>query len=78
MSRRDKIQEILRGVSKNPGTPSEDESLFEAGYLDSFALTDLVSGIEDTFGIQVPDSDLNPRKFETIAKIDSYIESHGA
>jgi acyl carrier protein len=78
VSRREKINEVLRSVSKNPGTPGEEESLFEAGYLDSFALTDLVSGLEQTFGVQVPDKDLTPRKFDTIAKIDAYLESRGA
>ena len=75
MSRREKINEVLRSVAKNPGTPAEDESLFEAGYLDSFALTDLVSGLEQSFGVQVPDGDLTPRKFDTISKIDAYLES---
>jgi acyl carrier protein len=35
----------------------------------------MVSELEREFGIKIPDSDLNPRKFESIAKIQSYIES---
>jgi acyl carrier protein len=78
MSRREKISQVLRGVSKKTGVPDDDESLFEAGYLDSFALPDLVSALEDTFGVSVPDNDLNPRKFDTIARIDAYLETRGA
>lgn len=41
--------------------------------LDSFALPDLVSALEQEFSIKIPDSDLNPRKFDSIARIESYI-----
>ena len=78
MSRRDRISEIVSSVQKIPGKPGEEESLFESGYLDSFALTDLIAALESGFGIQVPDSDLNPRKFDSIARIDNYLTSHGA
>ena len=54
------------------------ESLFESGLLDSFALPDLVSAIEEEFSIKVPDRDLNPRKFDSIARIETYLEEHGA
>jgi acyl carrier protein len=41
--------------------------------LDSFALPDLVSAIEEEFGLKIPDSDLNPRKFDSVARMDDYI-----
>ena len=43
---------------------------------DSFALPDLVSAIEKEFGVKVPDSDLNPRKFDSIARMDAYLADH--
>jgi acyl carrier protein len=75
MDNRERILPILRKVSNNTASPDPDESLFDSGYLDSFALPDLVSELEREFGIKIPDSDLNPRKFESIALIQSYIES---
>jgi acyl carrier protein len=60
----------MKGSTINPGP---DESLFESGLLDSFALTDFVSGLEDEFGISVPDSDLSARKFDTIRKVAAYV-----
>lgn len=66
---------IVRKVSNNSTLPDPDQSLFDSGFLDSFALPDLVSDLEREFGIKIPDSDLNPRKFESIALIQSYIES---
>lgn len=75
MTDQQKIVSALRAVTKNDAIPAEDESLFDSGYLDSFALPDLVTELEKQFGIRIPDSDLNPRKFESVARIESYIES---
>jgi acyl carrier protein len=71
----DKILEIVRRVAAKPVDPAPDESLFESGMLDSFTLTDLVSALEAEFSIRVPDKDLTPRKFDSIARIQAYLES---
>jgi acyl carrier protein len=65
-------------VSQNPDVPAENESLFEGGYLDSFALPEVITALEKEFGVKIPDSDLNPRKFETIAKVEQYLAAHKA
>jgi acyl carrier protein len=75
MDTREKILGIIRQVSKPGANPEADESLFDSGVLDSFALPDVVSALETEFQIKIPDSDLNPRKFETIEKIEAYLES---
>ena len=75
MDHRERILGIVRKVSNNTTLPDPDESLFDSGFLDSFALPDVVSELEREFGIKIPDSDLNPRKFESITRIQSYIES---
>lgn len=75
MDKRAQIAEIIRTITKKPAAPGPDESLFDSGILDSFALPDMVSAIEQRFGISIPDSDLNPRKFDSIARIESYLES---
>ena len=75
----DPIQTRLRGVvqkiAQKPAPADPEESLFESGLLDSFALPDLVSAIEEEFSIKVPDSDLNPRKFDSLARMEDYISS---
>ena len=75
MDRRAKILEIIQNVSKRPVNPAPDESLFDSGLLDSFALPDMVNALEIAFGVTIPDTDLNPRKFDSIERIDSYLES---
>jgi acyl carrier protein len=75
MDRRAKILEIIQSVSKKPVSPAPDDSLFDSGLLDSFALPDMVGALETAFGVSIPDADLNPRKFDSIERIDSYLES---
>ena len=75
MDRQAQISEIIRTISKKNTTPDADESLFDSGLLDSFALPDVLSALEKAFSIKIPDSDLNPRKFDSISRIESYIES---
>ncbi len=70
-----RISTIITKVAQRPVDIGPDESLFDSGLLDSFALPDMVSALEQEFGIQVPDSDLTPRKFESISSIERYIES---
>lgn len=75
MDNKARIVAILKTVSKKDSVPDADESLFDSGFLDSFALPDMVGELEREFKIKIPDSDLNPRKFETISRIQSYVES---
>ena len=75
MDRRATLIDIIRRVSKKQVTPEADESLFDSGLLDSFALPDMVSAIEEAFEVKIPDADLHPRKFDSIERIESYLES---
>ena len=68
-----RILKVLQKVTGKEITPAADESLFVSGLLDSFALTDFVSGLEEEFGVSIPDSDLSARKFDTISKVESYL-----
>ncbi len=74
MDQQARILNIVRQVAGKPVNPAPEESLFESGLLDSFSLTDLVSALESEFKISVPDSDLNPRKFDSVARIQAYLE----
>ncbi len=73
MSRQEKIIEIVKRVSKSDVAPDPEESLFDSGYLDSFALTDMVGELEREFSIAIPDSDLTPRRFDSLERIESYV-----
>jgi len=55
--------------------PRLDDNLFRVGALDSFALVDFVTVLEEHCKITVPDSDINPVNFQSIQAIEQYVES---
>jgi len=53
--------------------PGAVDDLFELGALDSFALVDFVTVLEEHCGIKVPDPDINAANFRTIEAIERYV-----
>jgi acyl carrier protein len=76
MTRRDRIVAIVKSAAKSD-LPADSESLFDAGVVDSFALVDVIGGLEQEFGLKIPDADVTPRKFESIERIEAYLAQHG-
>jgi len=70
---RGKIREIVRQFASEDREPAASESLFDSGLLDSFVLPQVVNALEEAFQIRIPDSDLNPRQFESLARIEAYL-----
>ena len=52
-----------------------DESLFDRGSMDSLGIMSLVSELESRFKISVPEEDLLPDNFDSIASIASYVNA---
>jgi acyl carrier protein len=75
MDRESQIRKVLVEVAKKPVEVDTNESLFESGFLDSFALAELVNALEREFGIKIPDSDLIPQRFDSISRISRYLEA---
>jgi acyl carrier protein len=69
------IRRTLAPLALAPLPDDEDASLFDLGVIDSFGLMDAIAKLEEAFGVKVPDADLNPRRFESLAKIERYFES---
>jgi acyl carrier protein len=76
MDRRSQIIQIIREVTRKDVSPDPDESLFDAGILDSFGLQDLTLALEKAFSIRIPEDDLVPPKFDSIEKIERYVARH--
>jgi acyl carrier protein len=73
-------QGVLEFLNENArregaGQPAPGDDLFRLGVLDSFSLVDLVSVIEEQCGVRVPDADVNPGNFQTLEKIERYVET---
>jgi acyl carrier protein len=52
-----------------------DEDLLETGMLDSFALIELLTAIENEFAIQFPLEDIDLDVLRSVRSIASYVES---
>lgn len=72
---RERVRQIVKQFASEDREPAATESLFDSGLLDSFVLPQMVSAIEEAFRIQIPDSDLNPRQFESLARIEQYVRA---
>jgi len=77
---KDRVQEQVRefifssflfGDSEN--TLEESDSLLEKGIIDSTGVLELVSFIEETYGIRVEDDELVPENLDTIADLTAYV-----
>jgi Acyl carrier protein len=53
--------------------PDPDSSLFQSGVLDSFTLVDFVTLLESECNIKIDDADLRPENFDSIAKVEAFI-----
>lgn len=53
---------------------SIDEPLLTSGLVDSFSLVDLAIFIEETCGVHIEDTELNPDTFDTLGQLVSLIE----
>jgi acyl carrier protein len=57
----------------NVGAPSVDTDLIGAGLLDSLALVELMSLLEETFGVSISIDDIELENFRSIASIASFV-----
>jgi acyl carrier protein len=69
-------QLVTAALGKKPGSVRPDDPLFSsrAGF-DSFSLLELVLRLEDTFGLSIPDEDLDPDIFHSVRTIATYVQS---
>jgi len=74
----ERIRSVIEKVAQKPLPTDPEESLFESGVLDSFALPDMIGELEKEFQLKVPDADLTPRKFDSVARIADYLSVHAS
>jgi acyl carrier protein len=53
----------------------DTDALLEGGILDSQGVLEVVTFIEQEYGISVPDDDLVPDNFQSVERITAYVES---
>ena len=63
---------------KGLDTISPDESLLDAGYLDSIGILRIVSFCEERFGVTIPDAEVLPENLESVRSIARMVERFSA
>ncbi len=53
----------------------EDVSFQESGILDSTGFLELITFVEERFGIEITDSELVPENFDTLRKMSGFVET---
>ncbi len=67
---------IAAELIKNPEREiAPDEPLISGGMIDSFSLIDLALFIEENFGVQIDDTELNAETFDTLDQLTALIQS---
>ncbi|WP_406871433.1 acyl carrier protein [Aminobacter sp. P9b] len=56
----------------------DDVSLIESGVVDSTGVLELVTFIEDQFGLEMADSDIVPANLDSLVRIATFIETKTA
>ena len=64
------IENFLFGEDNNL---KEETSFLESGIIDSTGILELVSYLEETFGISVEDEELVPENLDSIANVVAYL-----
>lgn len=67
---------IASDILKQPNkTINPNETLISSGLIDSFSLVDLALLVEDEFGVQIDDTELNADSFDTLEQLVTLIQS---
>jgi acyl carrier protein len=80
MDTRDVIRRYLIEHAVTPGLTTFDEkqSLLDQGVLDSFGLVNLVEFLEQRFGLQVADDEIDAAEFSLFDRLCDFVERRQA
>jgi len=68
-------QYITDNILFGDGEKLTDDVSFQAsGILDSTGFLELITFVEERFGIEITDSELVPENFDTLRKMSSFVE----
>jgi acyl carrier protein len=70
------IMNYIASLREDGIVVTPETSLLESGLLDSINLVQLIQFLEERFGMTIPDADLGPEMFETVAAMAAYVRTH--
>jgi acyl carrier protein len=69
-----RLRDILRTIAPHKDLPADDDDLFAAGVLDSFATIELIAVLEEIFGVTLPNEQLTLQNFQTISSLGALVD----
>jgi acyl carrier protein len=75
MDMRERVRQFITSnfYVRDPIALSDDASLLDNGIIDSTGVLELISFIEDNFGVSVETVDMVPENLDSIARIGAYV-----
>lgn len=70
------LEELMTGSAVE--SVDHDEDLLGTGVVDSHGLMQLVAFLRERYGVVVPEQELTPENFQTIAAIDAFVQQERA
>jgi acyl carrier protein len=65
---------LAQELRMDPSAIAPETPLVTSGLLDSVALVRLATFLEKELGVRIPDRDVRPEHFETVARIVDYVQ----
>lgn len=78
MSMAAEIEELIRDVAPDVGPVDPGADLIEAELIDSLGIIQLISSLEEKYGIAIDDDDLDPENFRSVERIAMFVEAKAA
>jgi acyl carrier protein len=57
----------------DPAAIGEDTSLISNGYVDSTGMLEVISFLEEQYGIAIDDTEMTPANLETLGRIERFV-----
>lgn len=57
----------------DPTVLADDASLLDSGIIDSTGVLEIISFLEDTYGLTMEEADMVPENLDSITRISSYV-----
>ena len=65
--------EYMPSYKENPFLLRDDNYVIELGLIDSFGIMDLISYLDENFGVEIEAEDMEQKNFESITAIEHFI-----
>jgi len=78
MRTRERIKRFIEeSFVVHDGSPlGDDDSLMSSGRIDSTGVLELISFLEDAFGLELREDDLMPENLDTVSRLTFLVERH--